>query len=52
MWSVVNFLAHLANGKVSFCHNLASVIYRLSSVIVISIYGRSSIKIAHFVLIC
>jgi hypothetical protein len=26
------FLAHLAKGKVSFCHHLASVVCRLSSV--------------------
>ena len=26
--SVVNFLAHLAKGHVSFCHHLASVIHR------------------------
>ena len=27
-----NFLAHLAKGKVSFCHHLASVVRRLSSI--------------------
>ena len=64
----VHFLAHLAKGKVSFCHHLASVVRRLSSVnfsyfnlllwnhlsqmkwsLVGSIYGRSSLKVAHFV---
>ena len=33
---LVPFLAHLAKGNVSFCHNLASVIRCLSSVV-----GRS-----------
>ena len=61
----VSFLAHLAKGKVSFCHHLASVVCRpltfhilifssetLSHMnwnLVGRIYGRSSIKIAHFV---
>ena len=61
------FLAHLAKGNVSFCHHLASVVCRPSSVnfshfnlllwnlsqmnwnLIGNIYGRSSIKIAHFV---
>ena len=56
------FLAYLAKGNVSFCHHLVSVV--LTSDILIfssetaepyrrnlvgSIYGRYSIKIAHFV---
>ena len=61
----ISFLAHLAKGYVSFCHNLASVVCRpLTFHILIfssetprpyelklvgNIYGRSSIKIAHFV---
>ena len=58
-------LCFFAKGKVIFCHHLASVFRRLSSVIfshynlllrnrlnrnlVVNIYGRFSIKIAHFV---
>jgi hypothetical protein len=58
-------LCFFAKGKVIFCHHLASVFRRLSSVnishynlllrnrlnrnLVVSIYGRFSIKIAHFV---
>jgi hypothetical protein len=29
---LMQFLAHLAKGKVSFCHHLASIVRRLSSV--------------------
>jgi len=61
----LSFLAHLAKDNVSFCHHLASVVCRpLTFHILIfssetpqpnelnlvgSIYGRSFIKIAHFV---
>jgi hypothetical protein len=61
------FLAHLAKGNVSFCHQLASVVCRpLTFHILIfssetpqpnelklvgSIYGRSSLKSAYFVMI-
>jgi hypothetical protein len=33
LFDVLEFLAHLAKGKVSFCHHLASVVYRPSSVV-------------------
>ena len=55
------FLAHLAKGNVSFCHHLSSVNFshfnlflwnplsQMNWNLVRSIYGRSFIKIAHFV---
>ena len=65
IYMYIYVLAHLAKGNVSFCHHLASVVCRpslftfqssplkplsqMNSNLVGSIYGRSSITIAHFV---
>ena len=59
---LIFILAHLAKGNVGFWHHLTSVVCCLSSVnfshfnlllwsLVGSIYGRSSLKSAHFVII-
>jgi hypothetical protein len=59
------FLAHLAKGNMSFCHHLASVVRRpltfhilifssetpYPNELKLEDFGRSLIKIAHFVLI-
>ena len=56
---IIQFLAHLAKGNVSFCHHLASVNFphcnlllwnpssQMNWNLVGSIYGRSSLKNAH-----
>ena len=59
-YTISTFLAHLAKGNVSFRHHLASVDFshfnllwnplsQIKGNLLGSIYGRSSLKVAHFV---